>query len=54
MCRLSSVHTYVHKQFHLLLLFPVACDGTDTLPHLINIKTLSDIFSRDGGFRVRG
>lgn len=49
---LTLQHT--HKQYHLLQLFPVACDGTDTLSHSISVKLLSDIFSGYGGFRVGG
>lgn len=35
-------HTLTHtrKQFHLFPLFPVACDGTDTLSHLISVETI--------------
>lgn len=49
---LTLQHT--HKQYHLLQLFPVAWDGTDTLSHSISVKPLSDNFSGYGDFRVGG
>lgn len=53
-CAHTHSHVHSHKQVHLLLLFPVVCDKTDTLSHLISVKPLCDIFSGDGGFRVGG
>lgn len=47
MLALALTFQHTHKQFHLFLLFPVACDGTDTLSLLISVKPLSDIFSGD-------